>query len=617
MAVVELEPWLKSIIGQQAALRYSIVVTVGGAEVYRRSAGNSQSVHIAEAQSDTDIAGPGWIVRTWPGPELLSASESPLPLGALAAGLLMAALLTLTAHLIRKSYEHSKSLEATNRNLEDEIGERRLAEESLLAARRAAEDATRAKSEFLARMSHEIRTPMNAILGMADLLWASKLNVEQRQYVGAFRRAGHNLLTLINDILDVSKIEAGRIDLHSVDFELDDLVAAALDLMRVRADDKGLDIVCELSAEIYCALRGDPDRLRQVLINLLGNAVKFTEAGQVTLRIEREPVEADGLQTLRFSVSDTGPGIPLDKQSLIFEKFTQADGSISRQYGGTGLGLTISRQLVERMGGRLEVSSIPGKGSTFSFSIPFEMEAELALRPDSTGRLPCEQPTAGLRILLAEDSKDNQLLISAYLKQTGWTLEIAADGQAAVDKFTSGRFDLVLMDAQMPVMDGYTATRTIRAREARQGAGRTPILALSAHAMGEAFEKSHEAGCDAHLTKPITKPALLRAIAEHCKAREAICVRPSKDVEDLVPWYLDLMRSELVALAAAVRAGDYEAILIRGHNMKGSGAGYGFDAITKIGASLEAAAKKESDGLIGTEISALGDYLDRVKVISS
>jgi HPt (histidine-containing phosphotransfer) domain-containing protein len=173
------------------------------------------------------------------------------------------------------------------------------------------------------------------------------------------------------------------------------------------------------------------------------------------------------------------------------------------------------------------------------------------------------------------------------------------------------------MDMQMPVMDGYTATRTIREWEALQGAHRTPILALSAHAMEEAFEKSREAGCDAHLTKPITKPALLRAIAEHCKAREAICVRPSKDVEDLVPWYLDLMRSELVALAAAVRAGDYEAIRIRGHNMKGSGAGYGFDAITKIGASLEAAAKKESDGLIGTEISALGDYLDRVKVISS
>jgi CheY-like chemotaxis protein len=458
---------------------------------------------------------------------------------------------------------------------------------------------------------------MNAILGMADLLWASKLNVEQRQYVGAFRRAGHNLLTLINDILDLSKIEAGRIDLHSVDFELDDLVAAALDLMRVRADDKGLDIVCELSAEIHHALRGDPDRLSQVLINLLGNAIKFTEAGQVTLRIEREPVEADGLQTLRFSVSDTGPGIPLDKQSLIFETFTQADGSISRQYGGTGLGLTISRHIVERMGGRLEVSSIPGKGSTFSFSIPFEIAAERAVRPDSTGFLPCEQPAAGLRILLAEDSKFNQLLVSAYLKQTGWTLEIAADGQAAVDKFTSGRFDLVLMDVQMPVIDGYTATRKIREWEARQGARRTPILALSADAMEEAFEKSREAGCDVHLTKPITKPTLLRAIAEHCKARGAICVRPAKEVEDLVPQYLDRLRSDLAGLAAALQGGDYDAIRVMGHNMKGSGGGYGFDAITKIGASLEAAAKKESDGLIGTGISALGDYLDRVKVISS
>jgi signal transduction histidine kinase/DNA-binding NarL/FixJ family response regulator len=504
-------------------------------------------------------------------------------------------------------------LRRRNRQLEQAVLQRTAELES---ERTKVLDATRAKSEFLARMSHEIRTPMNAILGMADLLWASKLNVEQRQYVGAFRSAGHNLLTLINDILDLSKIEAGRINLQSVDFNLDELVEAALDLIRVHANDKGLDIVCEISPKIHRALKGDPDRLRQVLINLLGNAVKFTEAGQVTLRIEREPVETDGLQTLRFSVSDTGSGIPLDKQSLIFETFTQADSSISRQYGGTGLGLTISRQIVERMGGRLEVSSIPGKGSTFSFSIPLEMEAKLALSTDSTGGQPSEQPVAGLRILLAEDSKDNQLLVSAYLKQTGWTLEIAADGQAAVDKFISGNFDLVLMDVQMPVMDGYAATRTIREWEARQGAGRTPILVLSAHAMGEAFEKSREAGCDAHLTKPIRKPVLLRAIAEHCKARGAICVRPSKEVEELVPQYLDMRRSDVAAMAAALRAGDYDAIRIIGHNMKGSGTAYGFDAITKIGASLEAAAKKESNGLIGTEISALGDYLDRVKVVS-
>jgi CheY-like chemotaxis protein len=386
--------------------------------------------------------------------------------------------------------------------------------------------------------------------------------------------------------------------------------------MRVRADDKGLDIGCELSPEIRRALKGDPDRLRQVLINLLGNAIKFTEMGQVCLRIDRELGKADGFQTLRFSVSDTGPGIPLDKQSLIFETFSQADSSISRQYGGTGLGLTIARQIVERMGGRLGVTSISGQESTFSFAIPFALSAERAPRQHSAGALPAAPPERRLDILLVEDSRDNQLLISAYLKQTAKTLEIAADGQAAVEKFTAGRFDLVLMDVQMPVMDGYTATRSIREWEASNSVPKTPILALSAHAMEDALEKSLAAGCDAHLTKPIRKATLLQAIAEHCQARLVTRDRPSKEIEELVPWYLEKRRADLVALAVALQAGDYDAIRVLGHNMKGSGAGYGFDAITKIGAALEAAAKKKSDGPIGTEISALGDFLDRVEVVS-
>jgi CheY-like chemotaxis protein len=268
------------------------------------------------------------------------------------------------------------------------------------------------------------------------------------------------------------------------------------------------------------------------------------------------------------------------------------------------------------MGGRLEVSSNPGRGSTFSFAVPLAAGTWQVSAPDAAAGAPDEAPATGLRILLAEDSPDNQLLISAYLKETATTLEIAENGQAAVDRFTSGSFDLVLMDVQMPVMDGFTAAHTIRAWEARQGARRTPILALSAHAMEEAFEKSRAAGCDAHLTKPIRKATLLRAITEHCKARDPIYVCPSREVESLAPWYLDRRRADLVTLAAALQAGNYDAIRVLGHDMKGSGRGYGFEAISQIGATLEAEAKKQAGGAIGTEIAALGDYLERVEIVS-
>jgi CheY-like chemotaxis protein len=402
-------------------------------------------------------------------------------------------------------------------------------------------------------------------------------------------------------------------ELTSVEFELDDVVAATMDLIRVRADDKGLAIISQLSPEIHVSLRGDPDRLRQVLINLLGNAVKFTDAGRVCLSVERYGVPPEHFESLRFAVSDTGVGIAPEKQALIFETFTQADGSISRQFGGTGLGLTISRQLVERMGGRLEVTSDPRQGSTFSFTLLFEMATSRAVRPESASSVASAPAARDLKILLVEDSRDNQLLICAYLKGTAQILEIAANGQIAVEKFKAGTFDLVLMDVQMPVMDGYEATRTIREWEVSEGLPRTPILALSAHAMEEAFEKSLEAGCDVHLTKPISKAVLLQAIAQHTSSRPALGGKPTESGKDLAPWYLDRRREDLAALSTALVETDYDAVRVLGHNMKGSGRGYGFDPISAIGAGLEAAAVKRSDSLIESEISALDDYLKSVE----
>jgi len=646
-------------------------------------------------------------------------------------------------------------------------------ESRLKAAREATEAAARAKSEFLSNMSHEIRTPMTAVLGATELLAQTALSDEQRRYLDIVRTSGDALVDLINDILDLARLESGRLTIQSSDFDLEEVLDKLGETMAVCAHEKGLELVARVAPGVPRRLHGDPRRLRQVLLNLVGNAVKFTRRGEVTIEVERaDPPAASspdsGCATLRFTVADTGIGIGPEKLGVIFSSFAQADSSAARIYNGAGLGLAIVKRLVELQGGEVAVHSEPGKGSRFSFTLEFGAAAGASSEPDdgaaggnidlggvrvliaaesaanrallrerlgeagaevseadggyaalsllehalragggydviladwrmsgiggaeliTQARQLCEErgmnlrtvpmltthdlagqlaslrelgvavwvvkpvgraqllgalaralgaapdgPTLSstsapaldepclppMRVLMVDDSPINRMLVRGLFSNTAVVLDEAVDGRSALARFCAGDYDLVLMDIRMPVMDGYAATRAIRAWEQAHQRKPTPIIALTASALDEDIRRCLEAGCEAHVAKPVKRATLIATLARFAPRREKgapqpIAVTVDETLRDLVPLFLEFKRADVNKAIDALRQKDCARAREVGHQVKGEGGAYGFDSLTAMGAELEEAARRNDCEAALDTAMRLADYLERVQV---
>ncbi len=560
--------------------------------------------------------------------------------------------------------QRAEELAETNRRLKAEVIQRRAKERALKSerlAKEAAESASRAKSQFLANMSHEIRTPMSGLLGNLELLRGTPLDTSQSALTDNARRSASNLLDILNDVLDLSKIEAGKLELESINFGLGELIDNVEDLFASGAEQKGLELTTTIESSVPLWMRGDPTRLRQILSNLVGNALKFTNLGRISIRVLAGGDTADGRLRVRFAVQDTGVGMEPGARAKIFESFRQADGSTTRRYGGSGLGLSISKQLVEMMSGKIGVESVAGQGSTFWFEVPLKVQqgretirfneispatGSIPLAPFRPAAAPApagstDNPAA--TILLVEDNAEIRMTVLAMLKRLGFEGQAVHNGRQAVEAVARRRYDLIFMDCQMPIMDGYEATRKIRQVERRDGVGRNgrapvPIIAMTASALAGDRENCLKAGMDDYLCKPFTldtlgdflgrflggeaaaarrgpapgepaaqpgasstaRAASLAAEAIDHEALRRIAALGQGSSSDLlsrvVRSYLDAAPGMLDLLRQAVGEEDREAVSLAAHRLKGSSAQLGAGRVAGLCARLEAWGRGNGNG---------------------